>query len=136
MLAGRGVGGAQQGRVLRGDQVEGSRREHRLRQSGVHPANGDTSVPCVPGRPCQRHARDLERGDIPAAAGEPDGVRALAAADVEHPPGREPGDLGHQRTVGLAAPQLRLVGVPPVPLRLHRRFSDVSVGRPGNVGHG
>ena len=128
---GRGVGGTQQGRVLRGDEVEGRRRERRLRQARVHPANGDTGVARMRGRPLQRHARDLERGHVPAPAREPDGVRALAAADVEHPTGREPGDLGHQRAVGPAAPQLLLFGVPAVPFRLHRGVSDVSVGRRG-----
>jgi hypothetical protein len=133
---GGGVGGAQQGWVLRGDQVEGGWREHRLRQCGMYPANGEASVPRMPGRPLQRHARDLERGHVPAAAREPDGVRALTTADVEHPPGCEPGDLGHERTVGLAAPQLLSVGVPVVPLRPHCGISDVSVGRQGGVGRG
>ena len=68
--------------------------------------------------------------------GEPDGVRALAAADVEHPPRREPGDLGDQRTVGLAAPQLLPVRVAGVPFRLHRRISDISVGSRVIVGCG
>jgi hypothetical protein len=58
--------------------------------------NGEAGVPRVPRRPFQCHAGDLERGHVPAAAREPDGVRALAAADVEHPAGGEPRDLGHE----------------------------------------
>ena len=50
----------------------------------------DAGVPGVPGRSLQRDPGDLERGHVPAAAREPDGVRALAAADVEHPPGGRP----------------------------------------------
>ncbi len=133
---GCGVGRAQQGRVLRGDQVERRRRELRLRQFGVHPANGDSGVPRVSGRPLQRHPGDLQRGHLPAAAREPDGVGALAAADVEHPPRREPGDLGHERAVGPAAPQLLPVGVPAVPLRAHCGVSEVSVAGRGGVGGG
>jgi len=34
--------------VLRGDQGRTTRREHRLRQSGVHPANGDTASRACP----------------------------------------------------------------------------------------
>ncbi len=135
-MLGRGVGGAQQSGILRGDEVERPQRVPRLRQLGMHPANGHAGVARVPDGPPQRHARDLERGDIPAAAREPDGVRALATADVEHPSGREPGDLGNQRTVGLTAPQQLSLGVPPVPFRRHRGVSDVSVGRREGEGRG
>jgi len=84
--------------------------------------------------PLQRHARDLERGHLPAAAGEPDGVRTLAAADIEHPPRLVPRDFGHEHTIGLTAPELIPVGIPPVPLRLHRGVADVSIGGRGSVG--
>jgi hypothetical protein len=97
---------------------------------------GDTGVPRVPGRPLQRDARNVERSHIPAVDGEPDGVRALAAADIEAPPGCEPGDLGHERTVRLAAPHLLSLGVPPIPLRPHLGRSGVSIGGRGDVGRG
>ena len=133
---GRRVWGAQQGRVLRRDQVEGRRRERRLHQSGVHPCNGDPGIPSVPGRPLQRHPRNLERGHLPAVPGEPDGVRTLPATDVEHSPRREAGHLDHQCAVGLAAPQLLPVQVAVIPFRLHRRISDVLVGGGEGVGVG
>jgi len=79
----------------------------------------------VPGRPLQRHTRHLEPGHLPATASEPDRVRALTATHVEHPTGRKPVDLGHQRTIRLVTPQLLPVGVPPVPLHPHGAVPDV-----------
>ena len=78
---GRSVGGPQQGRVLRGDQVERRRLELCLRQARVHPMHHDTSVPGVPSRAREGHARHLQRGDVPTPACEPDSVSTLAAAN-------------------------------------------------------
>lgn len=56
----RRIRGPQQRRVQCADQVERRRPKRRLDQSGMHPADGDTRVSRVLGRPLQRHARDLE----------------------------------------------------------------------------
>ena len=60
-------------------------------------------------------------GDLPAAAGEPDGVRALAAAQVQGRPGRQGRRLGDQLRIRLAAPDPGPAAVLLVP---HLRRAD------------
>ena len=64
-----------------------------LAQVGVRPLDpvGDLGpgVGRVRGGPLQRGGGDVDRGDLPAPLGEPDRVGALAAADVQRPPGRQ-----------------------------------------------
>lgn len=116
--------------VLRGHEVEVRRRQRRLHQPVVHPPDRDARVAGALDRPLQRHTRDLQCGHFPACAGKPDGVRALATADIEHSPGSTSGDLRHECAVRLAAPHLRPTGVPAVPLRPDRRVPDVPLGGP------
>ena len=61
-------------------------------------------------------------------AREPDGVRALTTADVEHPSRGQVGHFDHERTVRPATPQpLATLGVARVPLRPDRRVTDIAV---------
>ena len=105
-----------------------------LGQPGVHPADRYAGVAGVPCRPRKRHARDLDGGDLPAGTCEPHGVGTFAGPDVEHPPRREPGDPGLECTVGLAAPQPLLIGVPLVPPGLNAGIAEVSVGGQRSTG--
>ena len=89
------------GRGSAGDQVVAQ---------GLDPV-GHPRLGGVLAHPGQGHLGDVECGDPPAAAGEPDGVGALTAADIERPPGREVGALLHQTLVGPAAPDPIGLGV-------------------------
>ena len=50
------------------------------------------------------HVGDVDCGDRPATASQPDRVGALAAADVEGPARREAGDLGEEPPIRASAP--------------------------------
>jgi hypothetical protein len=54
----------------------------------------------VQNRAIQRDTGHVNCGDLPPVLGQPDRVRAVAAADVERSAGRQLGHLGNQRTVG------------------------------------
>ena len=103
-----------QRRVLGRDEIERPGRQRRLDQAGVHPGGGDARARCVPLRPAQRDTGDIQAGDLPSPPGEPHDVRALPAADVQGPAGREVGDLRHQGPVRGTAPD-RGVAVALVP---------------------
>lgn len=87
-----------------------------VEQAGVDPPDrhsgpaggGPGAVERDPGRVDRRHQ--------PATPGEPDRVRALAAADVEGCPRHEVGDLGDQGGVRPARPMRGVAGVEPVPV--------------------
>ena len=69
---------------MRRDQVEGADRD-RLREvvAGPRDAVGDPGGGGVLGGAIERRLRDVGGGDLPAALGQPDGVGALAAPEVE-----------------------------------------------------
>ncbi len=69
----------------------------------------------MPRSPREPVGGEVGAGDRPAAAGQPDHVAALAAADVERGARGEAGDLGDELGVGVAAPDLLLGPVSLVP---------------------
>ncbi len=79
---------------------------------------GDAGRDGVLGGDGQRGGRHVHARDRPAARRQPDRVAALAAAQVQPPPGRQIGDLGDQRGVGPAAPAAAALGVERLPERL------------------
>jgi len=56
----------------------------------VYPPDRNPGLLGVPGGALERHPGHVQRGDVPAALGEPDGVGAFTAADVEAAPGGSP----------------------------------------------
>ena len=82
----------------------------------MHPLDLDTRGLRRAAAALQRHLRDVKRRHPPAALGEPHGVSALAAADVERAARPEARDLGDERTVWPTAPHPARSGVPAVPL--------------------
>ena len=78
--------------------------------------------------PLQRDPGHVDAGDGPAPAGEPDGVGALAAADVHRGAGRQVGDLLDQPPVRLAGPDALGGGVAVVPVLLGEHLTQVGVG--------
>ncbi len=97
---------AQQGRVLRGDQVVATRTERRVEQPGVQPLH--LYVGPVSRRAGATYCNlcDVDRRDLPSEAGQPDGVSPFSTADVKCPARPEAGKFRHERTVGLTAPHL------------------------------
>src|ERR1017187_11024583 len=108
--------------VLGGDQVVAGRARVPRGEVRVPPVDvlGDLSA-ClgrVGGSALQRDGGQVDRGDLPAALSEPDGVRALAAADVQCRTGRKLRCLAGQVAVGISAPQRAMGAVALVPERL------------------
>src|ERR1022692_3433367 len=69
-------------------QVEGRRWQRRLDESGVQPAHLHSDALGLISSAIECHPRHVKRGDVPAVFCQPDGVGALAAADVQARPGR------------------------------------------------
>ena len=82
----------------------------------------------------ERDVREVDRRHRPAALGEPDGVPALAAGDVERPPRLEPADLGGEEPVRLGRPQKLLLRVARVPVLAGEAGADRTRG-PAVLGH-
>ena len=93
----------------------------------MHPVDPDTGVAGMSNGSLQRHPGDLESGHGPAAPREPDGVRALTTADIQHPSRGQVGHLDHQRAVGPATPEPLAPRIARVPLRPDRRVTDIAV---------
>ena len=120
-----------------GDQVESARRRSAVDVEGGHQVEGagrqglggdvedqgpDAPAQARPPRPVPQApdggGGQVHTGDLPAASGEPQGVVALAAADVEGGAGIPVGGQLRQPVVGLARPQAVHGGVARLPLLL------------------
>src|SRR5262245_20573438 len=117
------------------DKVVAGRAGLVLPQVRLDPADAGQAAP---GRQLgglgQPGGREVDRGHLPAALGQPDGVPALTAAEVERPPGGQPGQLLDHETVGLRRPDQLRAGVQLVPLVLvHCLAPPLAAGRPGQA---
>src|SRR5581483_10391738 len=99
------------------DQVERAGRERRVQRVPADPLDGDASPFSRPPCPVEGDVGDVDRCDPPTLLREPDGVRALTAADVERTAGHDARDLRDEASVRPAAPHaLVAFAVPRVPL--------------------
>ena len=101
LIAGRVL----QGRIQNGHEVVGRGRPWRRRDVRVDPIDVHTRPACAGGGALERHLRHVDAGHLPAGPGEPDGIRSLAAPDVECTSRGALSELGDQHTVRLSAPQ-------------------------------
>src|ERR1700722_6287695 len=110
----RGLG---QRRVLHRHKAERTGREHRLQDVPADPVNpGASPFGCLP-RPADRHIGDVDGGNRPATASQPDRVGTLAAADVKGLARGEAGDFGDKPPIRAPAPyRLIVLVVSRVPL--------------------
>ena len=65
------------------DQVVGPARDRLLDEVGTAPVDVEALLGGPGGGPVERHLRQVDPGDLPAARGQPQRVAALAAAHVE-----------------------------------------------------
>jgi len=116
------AGGLGQRRILHRQQVERPGRERCAQGIPADPLDdGVGPFGCLP-RPDHCHLGDLDCGDRPATARQPDRVSALAAADVERPARREADDFGDEPPIRASAPPRTIaLAVPRVPFGGLRR---------------
>ena len=129
------------GRQLQvGDDHEVVRRVRRPRR-GIRADPLDVRVPGEPAPLLERHPGEVDGGDVPAPAGQPERVAPLAGGQVDGPSRREVGQLAGHELVGRDRPDQLLPGVPLVPLLgVHAQSPPVACseratcpcGRPGS----
>jgi hypothetical protein len=120
---------SEQGRVGRSDQVESGRGQRRIEQTSSDPLHVYPGLPGCRFGALQGNFGDVEPGDLPALAGQPDGVRTFTAADIQRPARFERRHFDDQGGVRLTAPELLGTGIPPIPFRVvvHPRRAGVVV---------
>ena len=93
---------------LRGDEVVGILLGRADEEIGLAPldagAGHGIGLPRVLRPTLHSNAQHVGRHHIPAELGQPDGVGALPAPDVERTAGPEMGHFGDELRVGVAAP--------------------------------
>jgi hypothetical protein len=95
------------------------KRGHTISDAGRFRVRGDA---------IERDARHVQRRDPPALVGKPDGIGALAGADVQRITGWQSGHVLDEAWVRLAAPDALGLGVPRVPGLLGVEVGDVVPG--------
>ena len=114
--------------VLRRHEIEPTRWQGRVEQTGIDPLHMSTNLLGGSGGALQCNRGDFERGDLPTSAGQPDGVGSFAAADVEGSTRLEVTYFSDQRFVGLTAPYLFRACVPFIPFSVLMGHSDTPEG--------
>ena len=90
---------ARQHEVLGRNKVKRRRVQRDRNKPGMDPGDFHARLLGMLGRTLERDARDVEGRHVPATVGEPDGIGAFPAADVQCATGIHVGHLGHQGAI-------------------------------------